>query len=87
MGGISFKPLKFYSANYRVNRKAQPDSGVKLVDLPDGLMYMMRPVIQGMCKYESLIDGSLDLADVALMNAALQVDAENQLRLAEAAQK
>ena len=31
----------------------------------------MRPVIKGMCKFESLKDGTLDLADIALMNDAL----------------
>ncbi|WP_423191177.1 DUF6889 family protein [Achromobacter xylosoxidans] len=37
-----------------------------------------------MCKYESLKDGSLDLADVSLMNDALDVRAANleKLRLA-----
>jgi hypothetical protein len=31
-----------------------------------------------MCKYESLIDGTLDLADVALMNDALAVNYDNE---------
>jgi hypothetical protein len=31
-----------------------------------------------MCRYESLIDGTLDLAAIALMNDALDVIAENQ---------
>jgi len=31
-----------------------------------------------MCKYESLIDGTLDLADIALMNDALDVVADNE---------
>ena len=31
-----------------------------------------------MCKYESLIDGTLDLADVALMNDYLAVRADNE---------
>ena len=31
-----------------------------------------------MCKYESLKDGSLDLADIALMNDALDVAEENE---------
>ena len=31
-----------------------------------------------MCRYESLIDGTLDLADVALMNDALAVRADNE---------
>jgi hypothetical protein len=31
-----------------------------------------------MCRYEFLKDGTLDLADVALMNDALDVIAENE---------
>ena len=31
-----------------------------------------------MCRYESLKDGTLDLADIALMNESLDVVAENQ---------
>lgn len=38
--------------------------------------------MEGMCRYESLKDGALDLADVALMNDALDAKMENQ-RLAE----
>lgn len=34
-----------------------------------------------MCKYESLLDGTLDLADIALMNDCLLVRAENKARL------
>jgi hypothetical protein len=37
-----------------------------------------------MCKYESLKDGTLDLCDVALMNDALSVKAENERRYHEA---
>ena len=37
----------------------------------------MRPVVKGMCRFESLKDGSVDLADIALMNDALDVVAEN----------
>lgn len=44
----------------------------------------MRPVIRGMCKYESLTDGSLDLCDVALMNEALDVADTNAYRAHEA---
>lgn len=39
-----------------------------------------------MCKYESLKDGTLDLEDVALMNEALDVQAENQARIQKAMQ-
>ena len=37
----------------------------------------MRPVVSGMCRYESLKDGTVDLAVIALMNEALDVKAEN----------
>ena len=33
-----------------------------------------------MCRYESLKDGTLDLADVAAMNDALDARAENERR-------
>jgi hypothetical protein len=42
----------------------------------------MRPVIAGMCKYESLLDGTLALEDILRMNDALDVQNENQERLA-----
>ncbi len=38
----------------------------------------MRPCRHNMCSYESIIDGTLDLADIARMNDALMVDADNQ---------
>ena len=44
----------------------------------------MRPVVEGLCKYESLKDKSLDLADIALMNDALDVKFENERRYKEA---
>ncbi len=44
----------------------------------------MRPVLSGLCKYESLKDGTLDLEDVALMNEALDVHTENQDRIQRA---
>lgn len=43
----------------------------------------MRPVLKGMCRYESLKNGTLDLADIALMNDALDVQADNQRLLDE----
>jgi len=36
-----------------------------------------------MCKYESMIDGTLDLADVAALNEYLDIEAENQMRIEE----
>ena len=41
----------------------------------------MRPVLTGLCKYESLKDGTLDLLDIVKMNEALDVQSENQYRI------
>ena len=50
----------------------------------DGIEWLFRPVEHGFCRYESLIDGTLDLADVADMNEAIDLVVENQNRLASA---
>ncbi len=42
--------------------------------------WLLRPVVKGMCHYESLKNGKLDLADIALMNDVLDVQAENERR-------
>ncbi|WP_304991436.1 DUF6889 family protein [Burkholderia plantarii] len=39
---------------------------------------MLEPVRQGWCRYESLLDGTLGLADIALMNDAIAVRADNE---------
>lgn len=44
----------------------------------------MRPVIEKMCSYESLKDCTLDLEDIAKMNEALDVRAENEDRYRKA---
>lgn len=44
----------------------------------------MRPVLRGLCQYESTIDGTLSLYDIALMNAAIDVLDENEARYREA---
>lgn len=49
----------------------------------DGEDWILRPVLRGMCKYESLLDGSLKLHDIARMNEAIDVDEENRIRIAE----
>lgn len=46
--------------------------------MPGGEDWLLAPVMAGMCRYESLTDGTLDLADVALMNDALAVKADNE---------
>lgn len=48
--------------------------------MPGGEDWLLRPVVRGMCRYESLRDGTLDLKDVALMNDALDVQTENERR-------
>jgi hypothetical protein len=54
-----------------------------MADLPDGEMWLMAPVLAGLCSYRDLLDPSLTLEDFALMNDALSVKAENQRRARE----
>lgn len=51
--------------------------------------WLFRPVVRGVLKAESLLDGSVDLAFVALLNEALDVEQENNYRRerAEAAKR
>lgn len=42
--------------------------------------WLFRPVLRGLIKAESLVDGSVDLAYVALLNEAIDVEIENQFR-------
>lgn len=53
----------------------------------DGEDWVMRPVLRGMCKYESLLDGTLRLSDIARMNEAIDVEQINQARVMRAAQR
>lgn len=46
--------------------------------LPGGEDWLLRPVVRGMCRYESLLNGTVSLDDIALMNEALDVVAENE---------
>lgn len=48
--------------------------------MADGEDWLLRPVAEGFCRYESLIDGTLDLEDIARMNDAIDVKSENELR-------
>lgn len=49
--------------------------------------WLLGPVIEGMCSYESLKNGALDLEDIARMNDALDVKAENERRIYQAHEK
>ena len=46
--------------------------------------FLYRPCAAGMCKYESLKDGALDLYDIVVMNECLDVQTENRNRVQEA---
>lgn len=48
--------------------------------------WLMRPVLEKMCSYESLKDCTLDLGDIARMNDALDVKAENEDRYRKASE-
>jgi hypothetical protein len=43
----------------------------------------MRPVLRGLCSYESLKDCTVDLCDMMRMNEAIDVEDENKRRIAE----
>lgn len=49
--------------------------------MQEGEDWLFRPVLRGMIKGESLVDGSVSLAFVALCNEALDVEQENNLRI------
>lgn len=55
--------------------------------LPDGMDFVMRPVLRGLCRYESLKDGTLDLCDIADMNDAISAMDHNAYLASEAAKK
>jgi len=67
--------------------KPTPGPSYTHVSLHDGLSWLMLPVERGLCKYESLKDGTLDLTDIALMNDQIAVTAENTTRAQKAAQE
>lgn len=52
--------------------------------MAQGEDWLLRPVIEGMCRYESLKDGTIDLEDIARMNEALDARAENEKRYRKA---
>jgi hypothetical protein len=52
--------------------------------LLDGEDEIMRPVMAGLIKFESLIDGTLTLEHIELLNATLDNRRENEARYREA---
>lgn len=52
--------------------------------LPEDRDILMRPVLRGLCRYESILDGTLSLCDIMDLNEALDVFDENSYRASEA---
>lgn len=51
--------------------------------MASGLDWLMRPVLEKMCTWPQMLDGTLDLEQVLEMNDALDVKAENDRRFHE----
>lgn len=49
--------------------------------------WLLRPVFHRLCSYESLLNGVLTLDDILILNEGLDVQAENEARLAAARRK
>lgn len=48
--------------------------------MASGEDWLYRPVLRGLCRAESLKDGTLSLADIADLNDALDAQDENERR-------
>ena len=46
--------------------------------MPNGMDYILRPVLMGMCRYESIYDGSLTMEYVLIMNYYIDNDLHNR---------
>lgn len=55
------------------------------VQMLTGEDWLFRPVLRGLLRAESLIDGTVDLAYVAVLNDACDVEDENNRRARDAA--
>ncbi|WP_158810468.1 phage tail assembly chaperone [Beijerinckia sp. L45] len=57
------------------------------VSMPNGENWLWRPVLRGMCKAESLLDGTLHIEHIAKFNDAIDCEEENQARMRKAIEK
>jgi hypothetical protein len=57
------------------------------MNMDDDEGFLMAPVLNGMCKLESLLDGTLDLEHIAWANDAIAVREENKARQYRAAEE
>lgn len=89
LGRVILENLRTYLLRERAEIPKRGDDPLdfEAAELPSGRSWLLRPVERGMCRYESLKDGALDLADLALMNEALAVAAENESRARRAAKQ
>ena len=53
---------------------------LKMADETD---WIMRPILAGMVSYRDCLDGSVELVDIARMNDALDIEAENRRRASD----
>lgn len=53
---------------------------IEPVGMAGGEDWLFRPVLRGLIRGESLIDHSVDLEFIALLNEAIDVEQENQQR-------
>ena len=61
--------------------------GFEPATLPDGEDWLWRPVMRKFFKYHELIDGSLSIEDVAMMNDLIDLYDENDARRQDAQEK
>lgn len=61
----------------------RPGSVGSFIKMDEDEDWLLRPVLRGLVRYESLKDGSVDLADIALLNEALDVESENEYRASQ----
>ena len=57
------------------------------VTMPGNEAWLFRPVLRGLCKAESLYDGTLRIEHLAKLNDAIAVEEENQQRMRRALEK
>lgn len=53
----------------------------RIRSLPEGMDFLIRPVRSGMCRYESLKDGTLTLEDVLIMNVYMDNESHNRAEI------
>jgi hypothetical protein len=51
--------------------------------MASGEDFIFRPILAGLCKFEAVKEKAIDLYDLARMNEALDIDAENKRRVRE----